>query len=261
MKASKAIRSSIALLVAASLAFACLALCACGEAKSQKSSETQQTRFEGYWKLSGVEQNGKSYDKSDVEKAYQNSGFIYLLRLDADGDGSFDAYNKAKHQEDISWESTGADKVTIKFEDSVGLAEMSEDQLRLDEGGMVFFFSKIEKSEYDALLKNLGSKPEESSSSSSDSSSSAGSTGVSPEFKKQMDDYEAFFDEYVSFMKQYKDNPSDASLLSKASSIMSRYSTMLSDFKSIKSKSLSAADAAYYSEVSARILKKLSEVV
>lgn len=259
MKTSKALRRSFALLVMCSLVFACFALCACGASESQSSSA--RTRFDGCWKLSGVEQNGKAYDSSDVEKAYQNTGFMYLLRLEAGGSGSFDAYNRMKTQEDITWESTGSDKVTIKFEDSVGLAEMSGDELRLEEGGMIFFFSKIEKSEYDALLANLGSKPEESSSSSSDSSASTGSNGVSPEFKKQMDDYEAFFDEYVSFMKQYMNNPSDPTLLSKASGIMSNYSTMLSDFESIKNKSLSAADAAYYSEVSARILKKLSEVV
>lgn len=249
MKASKPLGKLLALLAVCSLAVACLALCACGDGNSQ----TKQNPFEGCWKLSSVEQNGKTIDSDEVEKAYQKNGFMYLLAIDADGQGSFDAFNKKTHHEDITWESTGDNKLTIKFEDSVGLAEMSGDTLKLEEGGMVFYFTKVDQSEYDALLGNLGSK---SASSSSDSSAD----GVNPEFKKQMDDYEAFFDEYVEFMKDYKANPTDTSLLSKASSIMSRYSTMMSDFNKIKNQSLSTADAAYYSEVSRRILEKLTEI-
>ena len=34
----------------------------------------------------------------------------------------------------------------------------------------------------------------------------------SPEFKKAMDDYEAFFDEYVAVMKEPSENPPDLSM-------------------------------------------------
>lgn len=256
MKASKPLRKALALLVMCSLAAACFALCACGE--SSNATASKQDRFEGCWRMTSVEQGGKTLDSDDVEKAYQKNGFIYLLELESGGKGSFDAYNQEAIHEDVTWESTGTDKLTIKFKDSVGLAEMSGDKLELEEGGMTFCFTKIDKTEYDELCKNLGSKG--SSSSSSSSSASTSSDGVNPEFKKQMDDYEAFFDEYVAFMKQYKANPSNMELLSKASSIMSKYSTMMNDFNKIKNQSLSTADAAYYSEVSNRILKKLSEV-
>lgn len=267
MKVTKALRRPIALLVMCSLAFACFALSACGQSKPQASSSSssskvaEKVQFDGCWKLLSIEQDGKTISSSEVKEAYQSTGFMYLLKLNADGSGSFDAYTSEKVHEDITWEETGADKATVKFEDGIGLAQMSGSQLKLEEGGMVFFFSKASQSDYDTLLNNLGSKPKGSSASSGSSSASTSASGVNPDFKKQMDDYEAFFDEYVAFMKQYMANPSDTTLLSKMSSMMSKYSSMIKNFENIKNQSLSAADAAYYSEVSARIVKKLADVV
>ena len=84
---------------------------------------------------------------------------------------------------------------------------------------------------------------------------------VSASFKKTMDEYERFFDEYVKFMKKYKKNPTDMGLLSDLSDYMDRYTKFMDKLDSVDTSELSAADAAYYTKVSARIMKKLSEVV
>lgn len=84
--------------------------------------------------------------------------------------------------------------------------------------------------------------------------------GVSADFKALMDSYEEFFDSYVAFMKRYKASTDQASMMSDLADYMSKYSDMMSKLDAIDSKSLSDADAAYYAEVSARVMKKLAEV-
>lgn len=37
--------------------------------------------------------------------------------------------------------------------------------------------------------------------------------GMRPEFKEEMDNYEAFYDEYCDIMKKYVENPSDRNYL------------------------------------------------
>ena len=83
---------------------------------------------------------------------------------------------------------------------------------------------------------------------------------VTPSFKETMDSYEAFFDEYIAFMKKYQENPGDMSLLSEYTDYLTKYSEYLSKLDAIDTDSLSAADMAYYTEVNARILKKLEAV-
>ena len=72
--------------------------------------------------------------------------------------------------------------------------------------------------------------------------------------------YEEFFDSYVAFMKKYKASTDQASMMSDLADYMGKYSDMMAKLDAIDSKSLSDADAAYYAEVSARVMKKLAEV-
>lgn len=84
--------------------------------------------------------------------------------------------------------------------------------------------------------------------------------GVSADFKALMDSYEEFFDSYVAFMKKYKASTDQVSMMSDLADYMGKYSDMMAKLDAIDSKSLSDADAAYYAEVSARVMKKLAEV-
>lgn len=108
------------------------------------------------------------------------------------------------------------------------------------------------------------SKSEESKTDKKDSSKKEGNSSlsdtVSQEFKKTMDSYEEFFDEYVSFMKKYEENPSDLGLLADYATFMSKYTDYIAKLSDIDYDSLSTADALYYTEVNARILKKLAEI-
>lgn len=92
------------------------------------------------------------------------------------------------------------------------------------------------------------------------SSTSTSKSGISSDFKKAMDSYEAFIDEYVSFMKKYKANPTDTALLSKYSSMMSKLTEQEAAFEKWDSDSLTAEEAAYYVQVQTRVSKKLLDV-
>lgn len=82
---------------------------------------------------------------------------------------------------------------------------------------------------------------------------------VSAKFKKTMDGYEEFFDAYIAFMKKYEASNDDIGMVLELSSQMAKYVEIMSQMDEIDEDDLSAADAAYYLEVSARIYGKLAK--
>ena len=95
---------------------------------------------------------------------------------------------------------------------------------------------------------------------SGDESSDADSGLLSPEFKKTMYDYEAWFDHYCEVMQRYKENPSDIELLSEMTDLLTEETAMLEEMENMDQSEMNAAELAYYLEVTARIEKKLLEV-
>ena len=61
-------------------------------------------------------------------------------------------------------------------------------------------------------------------------------------------------------MQKYQDSDDQMSMMSDFADYMTKYSEVMTKLDEIDEDSLSAADLAYYTEVNARILKKLSEV-
>ena len=102
---------------------------------------------------------------------------------------------------------------------------------------------------------------EETAEPEEESDSEDADSGIlSPDFKKTMDDYEAWFDHYCEVMKKYQDNPSDMELLSEMSDLMVEETTMLEQMENMDESEMNTAELAYYIEVTARIEKKLLEV-
>lgn len=75
-----------------------------------------------------------------------------------------------------------------------------------------------------------------------------------------MDGYEQFMNEYVEFMKKYKSSDNAAAMLADYSKMMASYAEWTAKYEAIDNDSLTAADSAYYLEVQARVLQKLSEI-
>ena len=70
-------------------------------------------------------------------------------------------------------------------------------------------------------------------SNSDDDSSESDSGLLSPEFKKTMDDYEAWFDHYCDVMKRYKEDSSNLELLSEMTDLLSEETTMLEEMENM----------------------------
>ena len=108
----------------------------------------------------------------------------------------------------------------------------------------------------DAVEMENEEEPADTAEEASDSDSGV----LSPEFKKTMDDYEAWFDHYCEVMKKYQDNPSDLELMSEMTDLLSEETTMLEQMENMDESEMNSAELAYYIEVTARIEKKLLEV-
>ena len=86
--------------------------------------------------------------------------------------------------------------------------------------------------------------------------------GIRPEFKKAMDDYEAFFDKYIDFMDRYE-NASTTELMG----LMAEYVQYMADFTEamealdeMENQEMSTEETLYYAQVTSRISQKLLAV-
>ncbi len=85
------------------------------------------------------------------------------------------------------------------------------------------------------------------------------STGVRPEFKKAMDDYEAFFDEYIDFMETYRKSDNPVAMMAEYAEYMTKYSQAMQSMSEMGDEEMSDEEAAYYLKVTARINTKLAQ--
>lgn len=90
---------------------------------------------------------------------------------------------------------------------------------------------------------------------------SVSESAIRPEFKKAMDAYEEFYDEYCEFLEKYSKNPSDATLIGQYGKMMTKMTEVNAAFEKWNNADMSTAEAAYYLEVSSRVLQKLAEVM
>ena len=80
---------------------------------------------------------------------------------------------------------------------------------------------------------------------------------VSPDLREVLDSYEAFMDEYIDFMQKYKDSDDITGMMNDYMTYMQKYSNLVSKINAMDTNKMSAADAAYYLEVTARVSQKL----
>lgn len=86
--------------------------------------------------------------------------------------------------------------------------------------------------------------------------------GIRPEVKEAIDSYETFYDEYIAFMKKYQsaDSAELLGMMTDYLKMIERLSEM-SDKMDVLEEEMNDAELAYYLEVTARIMQKMSEIV
>lgn len=163
--------------------------------------------------------------------------------------------NDPEIQKEYKYLTSNKDQVTAT-KDKLGKIDKST----FNKAELDYYNEKVD--EVDKLAAEFKEYSEKYNSENNDSSENGDSdTGeVDPKFKETMDSYEAFFDEYVEFMKKYSESNDVMSMLTDYTNYLSKYADVMKKLNSIDKSKLSAADAAYYTEVSARISKKLLEV-
>lgn len=98
-------------------------------------------------------------------------------------------------------------------------------------------------------------------SANASATSSADSSAVTPSFKETMDSYEAFMNEYIDFVAKYNSASAadQASMAADYTSLLAKEADWVTKVSNLDDGSLSAADAAYYAEVTARVSKRAAE--
>lgn len=138
----------------------------------------------------------------------------------------------------------------IDFGNIIGIID--NDEIVFDSDGVTFFLQKVSE---DQTLPGTEGLPTE------ETQAETAASGLRPEFLKAMDTYEAFYDEYCTLMKQYKANPTDLSFLTKYMNMLSKQEDIDSAFKAWDSNDLSSEELKYYLDVTARIQKKMIDLL
>ena len=112
--------------------------------------------------------------------------------------------------------------------------------------------------EADAAADTEAEAPAEEAQPESADEAPAESGEVDPELKAWLDSYEAFVDEYVAFMENY--DPNDLSSMTSYLDMLQKYSDFTTQVDNWDTSSMSAADYAYYIEVTSRCAEKMLQV-
>lgn len=85
---------------------------------------------------------------------------------------------------------------------------------------------------------------------------------IDPEFKKMMDEFEAFFDEYAEFVNRMNnaDTMEALELMTAYTEYLEKYSSVMEKMEAIDEDELTTAEALYYAEVTGRIYLKLAKM-
>lgn len=83
---------------------------------------------------------------------------------------------------------------------------------------------------------------------------------VRPEVKDALDAYEAYMNEYCDFMKNYNAAEDQASLMLGYFAILEKYSLAADKLSELDDIELTEAEAAYYLEVTTRVLARMSTI-
>ncbi|MDE6435528.1 MAG: hypothetical protein K2L07_15040 [Lachnospiraceae bacterium] len=100
----------------------------------------------------------------------------------------------------------------------------------------------------------------ETADSETDTTADDSNSAVDPDLKAFLDEYEAFMNDYIDFMVKYQDSDDITGMISDYAEIMKDYVYYTEAVEKYEPDEMSAADAAYYIDVTARISKKLVSV-
>lgn len=207
--------------------------------------DAPKTNGELIWPTAGlatkIPNPGKAKGSIAVDSSSQFT--VYVGEMDK---ATYDAY-VAKCIE------KGFDTDYSKNEKSFNAKNKQGDSLHLEYQG----FNTMYISMYAAKDESSSSSSSTSSSSTPSSSSISNSTSPTTDFKKTMDDYEKFVDNYIAFMKKYNSSSDQAGMASDYAEYMSDYFELTEEIDAIDENNLTSADKKYYTEVMARVSKKL----
>ena len=87
----------------------------------------------------------------------------------------------------------------------------------------------------------------------------APASGIRPEFRKTMEEYEAFYDQYIDFMIKYQNSDNSMAMMTDYLSLMGKLAEWEAAIDKIDEKELSTEEALLFNEVNLRIATKLNK--
>ena len=192
--------------------------------------------------------------------ACEDAGFVVDYYR---GSGSYSALNEAGYElslryydEDDSSYEVAVMHVVLYAPDEEDEAEETDDEDAEDVTADDAAAEDAAADDADAV----GDTADDAAGSSSDDTTDT--SEVDPELAAWLDAYEAFMDSYVDFMHEYADadGADAAAMLADYAQMMAEYAELAAELEEWDTDEMSAADLAYYLEVTARVEARLLEL-
>jgi len=224
---------------------------------SSSSSESSESTIEhdpdlvGTWDMTALKQGETNLSEDEVKSA-RDRGIDSYMVFNEDGSALLVI---GDDQLEFTWLSADESTGLVSNSDSALTYSKSGNKLVLGSSENYF---KFERGKARTAESNQDSADKDGVES--EASASAENGEVSPDLKEMLDSYEAFMDEYVEFMNSYKESGDTVSMLSQYTEYMQKYTDLMQKIEAVDTSNMSAADYAYYIEVTSRVSEKLLKV-
>lgn len=164
----------------------------------------------------------------------------------------------SKYDNSYSAKNAEGFKLSLRFEEGINIMQIVVYPPDDKDDSSSSEVSDIEETTEKPTEKATEKPTEKTTEKKQESSKSENKSGLTPSFKKEMDEYEKFMNDYVDFMKSY--DATDVNAITKYSQMLTDYAKWCEDIDDIDEDDLTDEDVAYMLEVTARVEKKLLEI-
>lgn len=229
-----------------------MALTGCGDSETAEACEWPDNELGKLLPETTASATDLSYDDESIYANLKMSEDEYKDYVKACKDAGFtEEQSYSEYDDSCYFDAKNKDgySLSISYDSSTKIADLS-------------LYVPDDEEEKEAAEEPEEKKQESNSEQKQKQKSEKSDSGssVSADFKKTMDEYEAFMNDYVDFMKKYENSDDVSGMLEDYSSMIDKYSKFEEKIDAIDEDELSSADYAYYTKVTGRVTEKLSEL-
>jgi len=253
-----------------------VALCSCGKKEAFKWPDTPLGNL-----LPEIEADVEDLSSDEdsisatIKKLKMDEYKDYVSKCKENGFTKKEEYNEYDDSADFTARDEAGNELTLDYYDkdcslylysAAYVKERDAEEKAAEEQEKKEEAEKAEKEKKEKAEKEKKEKAEkeqkekEQADNTESSSDSDSSSGIDPQFKQTMDDYEAFMNDYADFMEKYQNSDDVLSMSADYADMMEKYNQYMTEIDNIDEDELNEEELKYYNDVQHRVNERLLSV-